>query len=89
MKLLLTTLAIVYLSLFMSLQAQEQVRVIPILLKSPCKQKRVNSNRVRKSTIWMPVLYKEAAFLEKKLADLNYKMKVIPGKKAAKGITYH
>lgn len=29
MKLLLTTLAIVYLSLFMSLQAQEQVRVIP------------------------------------------------------------
>ena len=31
-------------------------------------------------------LYKEAAFLEKKLADLNYKMKVIPGKKAAKGI---
>ena len=31
-------------------------------------------------------LYKEAAFLEKKLADLNYKMKVIPSKKAAKGI---
>ena len=27
-------------------------------------------------------LYKEAAFLEKKLADLNYKMKVIPRQKS-------
>ena len=65
MKLLLTTLAIVYLSLFMSLQAQEQVRVIPYPAEVTMQQKRVNSNRVRKSTIWMPVYIKKQHSLKR------------------------
>lgn len=86
MKLLLTTLAIVYLSLFMSLQAQEQVRVIPYPAEVTMQAETCKLKSGQKIHYLDASLYKEAAFLEKKLADLNYKMKVIPGKKAAKGI---
>jgi len=86
MKLLLTTLAIVYLSLFMSLQAQEQVRVIPYPAEVTMQAETCKLKSGQKIHYLDASLYKEAAFLEKKLADLNYKMKVIPSKKAAKGI---
>ena len=85
MKLLLTTLAIVYLSLFMSLQAQEQVRVIPYPAEVTMQAETCKLKSGQKIHYLDASLYKEAAFLEKKLADLNYKMKVIPGKKAATG----
>lgn len=80
MKLLLTTLAIVYLSLFMSLQAQEQVRVIPYPAEVTMQAETCKLKSGQKIHYLDASLYKEAAFLEKKLADLNYKMKVIPGK---------
>ena len=86
MKLLLTTLAIVYLSLFMSLQAQEQVRVIPYPAEVTMQAETCKLKSGQKIHYLDASLYKEAAFLEKKLADLNYKMKVIPGKKGVKGI---
>ena len=78
MKLLLTTLAIVYLSLFMSLQAQEQVRVIPYPAEVTMQAETCKLKSGQKIHYLDASLYKEAAFLEKKLADLNYKMKVIP-----------
>ena len=82
MKLLLTTLAIVYLSLFMSLQAQEQVRVIPYPAEVTMQAETCKLKSGQKIHYLDASLYKEAAFLEKKLADLNYKMKVIPGQKS-------
>ena len=77
MKLLLTTLAIVYLSLFMSLQAQEQVRVIPYPAEVTMQAETCKLKSGQKIHYLDASLYKEAAFLEKKLADLNYKMKVV------------
>ena len=65
MKLLLTTLAIVYLSLFMSLQAQEQVRVIPYPAEVTMQAETCKLNRVRKSTIWMPVYIKKQHSLKR------------------------
>ena len=56
MKLLLTTLAIVYLSLFMSLQAQEQVRVIPYPAEVTMQAETCKLKSDQKSTIWMPVI---------------------------------
>ena len=65
MKLLLTTLAIVYLSLFMSLQAQEQVRVIPYPAEVTMQAETCKLKSVRKSTIWMPVYIKKQHSLKR------------------------
>ena len=70
----------------MSLQAQEQVRVIPYPAEVTMQAETCKLKSGQKIHYLDASLYKEAAFLEKKLADLNYKMKVIPGKKAVKGI---
>ena len=67
MKLLLTTLAIVYLSLFMSLQAQEQVRVIPYPTEVTMQAETCKLKSGQKIHYLDASLYKEAAFLEKKL----------------------
>ena len=64
MKLLLTTLAIVYLSLFMSLQAQEQVRVIPYPAEVTMQAETCKLKSGQKIHYLDASLYKEAAFLE-------------------------
>lgn len=86
MKLLRTTLTIVYLSLFMSLQAQEQVRVIPYPAEADMQTKTCELKSGQKISYLDTGLYEEAAFLERKLADLNYIMKIVQGNKASKGI---
>lgn len=86
MKLLLVSLAIACLNSFISLQAQEQLRVIPYPAEATMQAETCELKSFRKILCPSASLYKEAAFLEKKLADSGYEMKLSSGKKAVKGI---
>ena len=80
-------MTIVYLSLLTSLSAQEQqIRVIPYPEKVTLQTKTCHLKSGQKIFFLDSSLHKEATFLRKKLAELNYEMKELPGKKATKGI---
>lgn len=87
MKLRITTLAIVCLSAWMCLKAQEQVKVIPYPVQAEMKTETCDIKSVERICVSDPTLHQEATFLKEKLADTGGNMKVSAGKKAKRGIT--
>lgn len=87
MKPLLTTIAVACFSFFTSVQAQEQIRVIPYpaqvtMQTDVCKLK--SGQKIGYSDM---NLAKEAGFLQTKLATLGYELKTSFSKKVVKGIS--
>lgn len=86
MKSLLATLAIIFFSQAISLQAQEPIRVIPYPAHITLQKKTCELKSGQKINYMDPSLKQEASFLSRQLHSLSYRLEEHPANKPTKGI---